>query len=302
MGLFDIFKKKKKNTAPKPWVECEKLNDEQAKEVLETVKKISRKPAYRLTLDESREPAIFDTKFGGVPYWDFSREYPENALGEKLLLLAQINLSDVKDCEYLPPSGMLQFFIADDELYGMDFKSYISNDTFRVVYHKTIDKSVTADDVLARGIPTNISRAEENQDFLFPLDGETAVNVEKTEISVGTEDFMFERYLYKAAESIGLKLPEGENAFTLLPDTAFDEACNINAGHWLFGYAFFTQFDPRGDETQDYILLFQMDSDYANGRKTEIMWGDAGVGNFFIRIEDLRNLDFSKVLYTWDCG
>jgi len=32
------------------------------------------------------------------------------------------------------------------------------------------------------------------------------------------------------------------------------------------------------------------------------MWGDCGVGNFFINIEDLKNLDFSDVLYNWDCG
>lgn len=299
MGLFDIFKKK--NDAPKVLIECEKLNDEQAKEVLAIVEKMSKKSAYRLTLDESREPTIFDTKFGGLPYWEPSREYPENVLGEKLLLLAQINLSDVKDCDYLPPSGMLQFFIGEDDLYGMDPDSYISNDPFRVIYHKTIDQSITADDVLALGIPTNISRAADDDDFMFPIDGEIAVNVEKTEVSVGTEDFMYDIYLRKAAESVGIKLPENGSAFSLLPESAFDESCNINIGHWLFGYAYFTQFDPRGYEMQDYILLFQMDSDYAKGRKTEIMWGDSGVGNFFIKPEELKNLDFSNVFYTWDC-
>ena len=33
----------------------------------------------------------------------------------------------------------------------------------------------------------------------------------------------------------------------------------------------------------------------------EIMWGDCGVGNFFISSDDLKRLDFSRVLYTWDC-
>ena len=31
------------------------------------------------------------------------------------------------------------------------------------------------------------------------------------------------------------------------------------------------------------------------------MWGDCGVGNFFINAEDLKRLDFSNVLYNWDC-
>jgi uncharacterized protein YwqG len=38
-----------------------------------------------------------------------------------------------------------------------------------------------------------------------------------------------------------------------------------------------------------------MDSDQ------DIMWGDVGVGNFFIDYNDLLKKDFSKVLYNWDC-
>ncbi|MBK6997000.1 MAG: DUF1963 domain-containing protein [Lewinellaceae bacterium] len=29
--------------------------------------------------------------------------------------------------------------------------------------------------------------------------------------------------------------------------------------------------------------------------------GDMGVGHFFIREQDLAALDFSRVLYDWDC-
>jgi uncharacterized protein YwqG len=42
-----------------------------------------------------------------------------------------------------------------------------------------------------------------------------------------------------------------------------------------------------------------MDTD---GNETiDILWGDTGVGNFFIDESALRQLDFSKVLYNWDC-
>ena len=64
-------------------------------------------------------------------------------------------------------------------------------------------------------------------------------------------------------------------------------------GHHLLGYPYFTQEDPR--EGLYKTLLFQMDSD--NG----ILWGDAGVGNFFIDLEKLKQRDFSDVFYTWDC-
>ena len=47
----------------------------------------------------------------------------------------------------------------------------------------------------------------------------------------------------------------------------------------------------------DYdTLLLQIDSD---GKY--IMWGDVGIGNFFISKKSLLEKDFSNVLYNWDC-
>ena len=75
--------------------------------------------------------------------------------------------------------------------------------------------------------------------------------------------------------------------------------------HKIGGYPDFTQEDVRkysskSDRQQKPdILLLQMDTD---GNETvDIMWGDTGVGNFFIDESALRELDFSKVLYNWDC-
>ena len=48
-------------------------------------------------------------------------------------------------------------------------------------------------------------------------------------------------------------------------------------------------------KTSNEILLFQLDS------QDHILWGDSGVGNFFISKEDLKNKDFSHVRYYWDC-
>lgn len=302
MGLLDLFNKNKADEEFDD--EPKKLSDDQAIKVVEKIKELSRKSAYRLTLVKSRKPGIFDTKFGGVPYWDMKLDYPTSSNDEKLILLAQINLSDVKDCELLPSTGMLQFFIAAGDLYGMDFKNYISNDTFRVVYHEKIDESVTAQDVLSLGISTSVNPSDDYDEFLFPLNCEIAVDVEKTEVTVGNADFMYEKILYKAAESLGIELTEDASAYDLLPEDAFDASSDNNVGNWLFGYAFFTQSDPREyiSGLEDYILLFQMDSNCAGEKEYEILWGDCGVGNFFIKPDDLKNLDFSKVMYTWDCG
>jgi uncharacterized protein YwqG len=68
-------------------------------------------------------------------------------------------------------------------------------------------------------------------------------------------------------------------------------------GHKIGGYAYFTQDDPRHKEAyRDFILLLQIDS-----QDNDILWGDVGVGNFFIHPDALRQKDFSNVLYNWDC-
>ncbi|MFM2563695.1 YwqG family protein [Bacillus sp. GX] len=79
----------------------------------------------------------------------------------------------------------------------------------------------------------------------------------------------------------------------------YDDLCE-DQGHKIGGYPFFTQTDPREWEEkyqQHEVLLLQIDTDDS----LNIMWGDSGVDNFFIKKDDLLNLDFSNVIYNWDC-
>ena len=72
----------------------------------------------------------------------------------------------------------------------------------------------------------------------------------------------------------------------------------FGAGHKIGGFPDFTQSDIR--EVGDYeILLLQIDS--VGTEKNEIMWGDCGIANFFIREKDLKELNFDRAIYNWDC-
>ena len=71
-------------------------------------------------------------------------------------------------------------------------------------------------------------------------------------------------------------------------------------GSHLLGWPHFTQADPREEDGRYGTVLFQMASDWEE-EETYVMWGDAGVGNFFIDLEKLKQRDFSDVLYNWDC-
>ncbi len=100
----------------------------EVEEILEEIRRRTKKQAYALAIDRDREPGLFDSKFGGLPYWDMEKEYPMDSTGNKMMLLAQINLErlfqEVERDELLPSTGMFQFFIALDDVYGMDFAGH----------------------------------------------------------------------------------------------------------------------------------------------------------------------------------
>lgn len=108
---------------------------------------------YKLIINPEKVPTIFDSKIGGYPYWDYSEnQYPVDSEGAKLQLLAQINLSKEK-IEGLPQEGMLQFFISStSNCYGLNFNDQTLQDSFRVVYHKSINENVE----IVKNVPTSL--------------------------------------------------------------------------------------------------------------------------------------------------
>ncbi len=273
---------------------------EKVKRIVELLKERTATTAYKLTILDEKEPELFESKFGGVPYWDLKKEYPVDSKGEKLQLLAQINFTAAKlQDDRLPEQGMLQFFIsADDDCYGMDWDQGDSQKDFRVIYHEEIDTTVTKEQVLALEIPY---AAGGNNEFT-PVLKEVSLEITKQVTSFGTEDYRFDEVLKNVIKEVTGEETELIYSFFSEEEQEYIFRECENGGHWLLGSPFFTQGDPRGNgRYEEYdTLLFQMDSECKEGNYT-IIWGDAGVGNFFINEQALKNKDFSKVLYNWDC-
>ena len=80
-----------------------------------------------------------------------------------------------------------------------------------------------------------------------------------------------------------------------------DRNCSFEA--MIGGYPEFTQFDPRQyDKYKKYnVVLFELNSNRYPKREIDIMWGDSGTGTFMIPMEKLKALDFSDVIYNFDC-
>ncbi len=259
--------------------------DSELDDILEKVNKF-KLDVIKITPRTDPIEFIWQSKFGGKPYWPKDMDYPENNSGKPLHLLAQINFSEVPELEGHPKSGMLQFFIDSDDLYGQEFledgktlEQIITNPNgYRVIYHENIIQ----DNALLRNEFPSLK-----EDEYLPLTHEYSLVFSKESEGVSPSDYRFGNII----ESIDdLSDDVMESLYEILS----------SGGSKIGGYAHFTQEDPRPyNDNDEWLLLFQMDSDYDGD--VQIMWGDSGVANFFIRPEDLKRQDFSKVWYNWDC-
>lgn len=236
------------------------------------------------------KPTVFDSKVGGVPYFPKSRKYP--TIDDKpLLFIAQFNLDGIK-LEGFPTTGILQFFVADEDAYGLEFGSKKSR--FKVIYHKKIiqDTEKLIDTV------QNSPNAPYSGEFLL-------VPKNKGTMKASAWVEKFEQAFVQAYEELLGEKCKGmlDCGLTDKQEEKLYERNDYQCDFWLGGYPVFAQYDPRYEKRylNHDILLFESDSFYDRETKREMMWGDSGTCTFFIKPEDLEKRDFSNVFFSWDC-
>lgn len=115
---------------------------------------------------------------------------------------------------------------------------------------------------------------------------------------ISSGDYRFENCIKKLVQQ---DYPEkAEHLLENIDDFMDENGKDWGGGHKIGGYPGFMQWDPRGEGDSHDMLLFQLDSDCHNS-EDRVLWGDCGIGNFFINREKLKNCDFSDVIYNWDC-
>lgn len=283
-----------------------RFNEDIKKIVLDILEK-NKKPMIKISLSDDK-PNLFQSKFGGVPYLPKDMEVPKNKENEQFTLLAQINIEELpKNNIYPMEEGMLQFWILNDDVLGLDYDTHLGNG-FKVVYYKEIDKSVTEEEVLEKYKPYK------DEDSYFPIEGEFSLSFKLTDGYFSDSNDDFREIANREMKKFHIENKEKYNEILKAYDDKeylsywdiwdiLEEDKKIGeilfeSGHKIGGFPNFTQSDIR--EIGDYeILLLQIDSE--GTEKNEIMWGDCGVANFFIREKDLKELNFEKVIYNWDC-
>jgi uncharacterized protein YwqG len=277
MALFNLFKKEQPGIALPPGIEL-------SGELLPHWPAIEKTalPLIRIQATPNDELSATTSKFGGSMYTPRGTTWPVNSRGEALLPLAQVNFSEMPPLAGYPQKGILQFYTGSDDVYGLDFDNPLNQDSFRVIYYEDVD----TEDML-----TDFSFLDDSTFESGPVFQQMELTYKKAVDYAGANDIRFE-------QQFGMNAYQWTEQFGKKKEKVMDELEDLSSNfeHKIGGYASFTQEDPRYKAHENWVLLFQM-----NSQDDGIMWGDYGVSNFFIHPDDLKAKNFSRVLYHWDC-
>lgn len=245
------------------------------------------KPFIEIKTKAKNNLLLWQSKFGGFPFFPKGLQYPKDSKGQAMFLLAQLNFDEIPKLDSFPEKGILQFYISGvHDVYGACFESPSKQDDFRVLYFS----EVTEDETQLMTDFDFLSKPD-----LLPIEKQSSLTFKLKHAPLSVADYQFETRILNLN-------PKSKYEFYKDYQKVYDEYEKLapSEGHKIGGYPYFTQSDPREFDTykdETYILLFQMDTD----DRASIMWGDSGVANFFISEQDLENQNFSRVFYNWDC-
>lgn len=277
-----------------------------AEVVYDELKTAHNKEVIYIKAEKADDLSLEESKFGGFPFVPLGGAIPTNAEGNQLALLAQINCAQLPENNMYPSDGWLQIWCLEDEMYGFWSDTIQPETNQKVLYIPAGTQGEPLERVVAMYQPY----VSEDCPVWF-INEQGAIWGMRLSFTHGQQGITYSdgRFRDLFLDRWNKRYPEQavENFYDL-PDEIFENVVDIHDGsdcaHQLGGYPYFTQYDPRYEydsaELAKYTeVLFQIDSQFDT--EWDLCWGDAGVRNLFISREDLEALDFSDLLYNFDC-
>ena len=238
-------------------------------------------PYVGLTPKRMPPPSEIASRLGGPAVLPENADWPVDKTGKAMLMLAQINMEQIKGLSEFPDVGVLQYFIASDDVFGLDFDTPLASD-HKVLWHPDVSK-------LTKVLPQPLDYKEDMTPFMKRGVFEDGINLAPAQVAQQRPEWGV-WFLDERMEEV-YEISGGEDAME-----ALFEAMDYHA-HRVGGHPSFTQQDPRHhNDLSDYTrILLQV------GYDDDLMFGDSGECTFFITEADLKARRFDRVLYNWDC-
>lgn len=256
----------------------DKLAGQGLEQYTELIRKLSARCISIQKEDAAGPLAPGASKFGGAPDLPPGTDIPGSD-GRPLTLLAQINLSDLEIAGIahpFPARGILSFYYdIEEQPWGGDEED---RDGWRVMFYE--------------GDPAELERAEVPEDRMLP---EYAASFEAAE-SIDADELIDLDIDDDDAEGIFELLENGEPKHQMLGfPFAVQNPVFMETAHYCDGVEDWDEAEKAAD---DYVLLFQMDSD----DDLDAMWGDMGILYFSIKKEDLEAERFDRTKMIMQCS
>lgn len=259
-------------------------------------------PCIEMNLKEMKEETLNQSKIGGMPFLKSFKDIPLDENEVPMILLAQINLSELPEQQKLFPvkEGILQFWISsEDPMYGMSENLKENNINSRLVY---IKEPIT--DLSLEEIQSHMKSIDsKNEDI--PFSGAFSIEFKLTNQRITCADYKFDEDVLELWNKVNpaFKLESMFGDY----DELMEPVCNTFTAkepfNQLGGFPYFDQRDPRTNDQElkmyDRVLL-QIDS--TRDGSSSIMWGDLGIANILVKSTDLEAMKFDDYMYSWDCS
>ena len=206
-----------------------KLTTKYLNDLKEKMAKHSREACY-ITWRPQDNPPSHTSRLGGQIVWSSDTPYP-HCHQRPLVFLAQINFAELSTMQDYPQQGLLQFFIADDDVMGCSFEeespSQQTNSSYRVVYWSDL----ACLDTVLEPVVTKYSPHCPEKSYVMQF--------ELVKQSLNIHDVIFEKAL--GYSIYDLPVPDGVDEEDIYEELQEDIQWTSQVG----GYASFTQQDPR---------------------------------------------------------
>ena len=288
----------------------------EARKIAAEITVATRQPVIRIKTAGAKAPLpVTASKFGGAPYLPVGAQAPTNESGKPLGMIAQINCAELPKNELYPKTGILQFWLDPyDELgLGVDLKNPVSQVNTRVIYYPNLEETNPCAHTL---VMPDQEKQTEMEFMAWPvhMDQGWEIGLSFEEASEGITPQNWWVYQSRFVELWNELYPQqpigdftGVDAYAPTdeerPSVMFYRDIDQRSYHKLGGHPEFTQQDPRQEHdgfdnyTINLLTMFSEDAE-----KFVTVWGDQGTANWLITPEQLKNRDFSKVLFEWSCG
>lgn len=251
-------------------------------------------PAVPFTITDDVSDDLTESRFGGAAAWPKDMARPQARGRFPLCFLMQINLDDMPDLDGFPNHGLLQFYFAADDLYGMTFPEGQSdgptNQSDIVVIHHPVTDNMENWQLFAKASDTDRLDAPFQYDNWWEK-GYHVTFDRPREMTPSFNDYRIWDLYWAIRDMFPSKKQFNEYADKWAKDDVL--------GPVIGGHPHFTQADPR-ENRPDFAAYTHcvLSIPTVNGK---IMWGDCGTGSFLINPDNLKARDFSDILYNYDC-